>query len=314
MISRSSSSTTVPRTTAPTLVAGHPAGVQLLRQDHLGVAVARNRGLLAARGRWATFLDQDDLWHPSRLERLVGWLGERPDERLVATSEVAFATSDESAGLVEHDPLVGSWASVHVPRAGAYDALVEQADVAGSDAAERVDLSRMLRGPVTVTSDFLADPELLRLAGGFAPHAAASDDYWLLVNAARIRPFHKVDQPTVFYRVHLHATSRSTALALPFLSSAVALRLGGGLLPVERGLRGGDTGEAHEHLLEELLRSPAMADATHRRASRHLAALLWPEGRRATVAKAEVRRRTPEQVLEAIRSVRRTVSRSRGGT
>jgi hypothetical protein len=289
----------------PELVSGHAIGARLLRQDHLGVAVARNRGLLEARGRWVTFLDQDDLWHPTRLERLLDWLDEQPEERLVATSETAFAAEDEVSVLASDFPLYESWASIHVPRVGAYAALVEQADAIGSDDAERVDLGRMLRGPVTVTTSFLADPELLRLCGGFAPHAAASDDYWLLVNAARIRPFQKVDQPTAFYRVHLGATSRSTELALPFLSSAVALRLGGGVMPIERGLRGGETGDLHEHLLDELLRSPGMVDAAYRKAARHLAALLWPEGRRFAVAKAEVRRRLPGTVLAGIRSLRR---------
>jgi hypothetical protein len=250
------------------------------------------------------FLDQDDLWHPSRLERLVGWLDEHPDERLVATSEIVFATNDEAGGLAERDRLIGSWASLQVPRAGAYAALVEAADVSGTGQTELVDLVRMLQGPITATTSFLADPELLRVAGGFAPHAAASDDYWLLVNAARIRPFRKIDQPTAFYRVHLRATSRSTALGLPFLSAAVALRLGGGLMSVEQGLRGGNTGDLHEHLLDEVLRSPAMADAGYRHAARHLAALLWPHGRRSLLMKSELRRRTPLPVLDLVRRIR----------
>ena len=198
----------------PDLVADHPVGARLLRQDHLGVAVARNRGLLEARGRWVTFLDQDDIWHPTRLERLLGWLGEHPDERLVATTEIAFDTTDESAGLADLDPLVGSWASVHVPPDRAFSALLAEADVSGSPEAERVDLSPMPRGRVTLTTSFSADHEQLRLAGGFAPHAVASDDC-VLVNAARIRPLHRVDQHTDLHRVRQNPASRSTAPALP---------------------------------------------------------------------------------------------------
>lgn len=257
------------------------------------MAVARNRGLLEATGRWITFLDQDDLWHPSRLERLLAWLDAHPGERLVATTEVAFDTHDERDGLTATDPLVGSWASIHVSRAHALDEVVAAADTAGSDAAERHDHRAMLRGPVTVTTSVIADPDLFRLAGGFAPHALAMDDYWLLVNAARLHPLMKVDQPTVFYRVHLGATSRTTRLALPFLSSAVALRLGGGVMPPEEGLADRTVGPLHSHLLEELARSESFADPRVRRAALSIARILWPDGVPGVLRRATVARRVP---------------------
>lgn len=289
----------------PSIVARHPLGAELVEQSHLGVAVARNRGLAATRTRWVTFLDQDDLWHPQRLERLFSWLDDHPDARLAATTEIAFSTADEVDELTAQAPLVGSWASQLVPRAAAYATLCARADVTGSDLIETLDLTDLLRGPITVTTSFIADAETLRLAGGFAPHALAMDDYWLLVNAARLNPIVKLDQPTVFYRVHLGATSRSTRLGLPFLSSAVALRLGGGLISGEAALKGGTTGPLHEHLLTELLGSSEYAaSAEIRRATGHLASLLWPDGKRLVRLKAEVGRRVP-WVRSAIHAVRR---------
>ena len=291
----------------PHLVQDHPVGARLVEQAHFGVAVARNRGLLEARGDWVTFLDQDDLWHPSRLLRLVGWLAEHPDERVVATEEVEFATEEEVSGLTAADPLVGGWASHHVPEVTALRTLCETVDVSGSDDVRHYDHRAMLRGPVTASTSFIADPQILRLAGGFAPHALAMDDYWLLVNAARLCPIAKVDHPTVFYRVHLGATSRTTRLALPFLSSAVALRLGGGLISRDEGLSEDTTGPLHAHLLHELLNSSEYSDRRVRAAARRLSALLWPDGQGGEHRKAEIRLRAPWAV-PTLRRVRGLLS------
>jgi glycosyltransferase involved in cell wall biosynthesis len=51
----------------------HPA-VVLLRQDHSGIAAARNRGVAAATGEFLAFLDADDLFMPRKLEAQIAHL------------------------------------------------------------------------------------------------------------------------------------------------------------------------------------------------------------------------------------------------
>jgi teichuronic acid biosynthesis glycosyltransferase TuaG len=46
--------------------------MRVFRQDNAGLAAARNTGVREARGRFVAFLDGDDVWLPTYLERMVG--------------------------------------------------------------------------------------------------------------------------------------------------------------------------------------------------------------------------------------------------
>jgi len=59
--------------------------VKLINQENQGCATARNTGILAAKGQYIAFLDSDDLWEPTKLEKQVKCLEENPDIGLVYT-------------------------------------------------------------------------------------------------------------------------------------------------------------------------------------------------------------------------------------
>jgi glycosyltransferase involved in cell wall biosynthesis len=58
--------------------------VRLLRQDQRGAGAARNAGIDVARGEIFAFLDQDDLWLPSKLRLQVEVLTAHPESICIA--------------------------------------------------------------------------------------------------------------------------------------------------------------------------------------------------------------------------------------
>jgi glycosyltransferase involved in cell wall biosynthesis len=73
------------------LLESAPAPIVYIPMPHSGrAAKARNRGLLAARGTFVAFLDADDLWHPTKLERQVRLLEREPGLDICFTDYVTF--------------------------------------------------------------------------------------------------------------------------------------------------------------------------------------------------------------------------------
>lgn len=65
-------------------VTGVDRRIVLHREEHRGVAHARNVGLRACRGEYLAFLDSDDEWTPHHLELCVGFFSAFPGEQVVS--------------------------------------------------------------------------------------------------------------------------------------------------------------------------------------------------------------------------------------
>ena len=235
----------------------HPCRPKVVSQRNLGVAVARNHGAAVASGRWLTFLDQDDLWHPGRLERLLSWSDAHPGHRVIATTEIPFALEDDRQALRRYHPALEGWPAAYLATGDEYATLTgpePPVDVTGTGGVQAVTTERLLSGPITMTTSVLFERTTAITAGLCAVHARAMDDYWLLVNASHVASVVQVDMPTVFYRVHAASASRGVRLALPYLSAQAALRWGGIHVEPADAMRGRpEVGPLRDNLLEGLI-------------------------------------------------------------
>ncbi len=74
--------------------------IKLICQENQGLAGARNTGIIHAKGEYLAFLDADDLWEPTKLEKQVRILEESPEVRLVYTWVEYVNETGQSTGRV----------------------------------------------------------------------------------------------------------------------------------------------------------------------------------------------------------------------
>jgi len=72
----------------PVFKGGEPHIRCLRFPENRGVSAARNAGVRAACAPWLAFLDSDDEWFPSKLEKQVNWTKQNPEFRVCQTKEL----------------------------------------------------------------------------------------------------------------------------------------------------------------------------------------------------------------------------------
>ena len=78
-------------------VAGSFARVRYVYHAHSGIPVTRNLAVSHAKGEFITFLDADDLWDETKLEKQVAYMDSHPDCQLVYTIAKNFFGGDPTA-------------------------------------------------------------------------------------------------------------------------------------------------------------------------------------------------------------------------
>jgi glycosyltransferase involved in cell wall biosynthesis len=156
--------------------------VRCVRQAQSGPAAARNRGVAETTAPLVAFLDADDWFAPSKLERQV--------ERLEELGAAAICTD---AWIVTGDRVTRSRNE-------------------GAPVAAAITMERLLRGNPVVCSTMLVRREALSQAGGFDPDPVlvATEDYDLWLRLARREPIAYLQDPLAFYRSHAGSLSANS--------------------------------------------------------------------------------------------------------
>lgn len=159
-----------------------------------GPAGPRNTGWMAARGEWVAFLDDDDLWHPRKLEACTSALRRLPDADILYHPLETF--SDD-------------------PRYGRSGSRL----VGGHELAEQADQHLLDTGFVPLPSSLLVRKHVLQSLGGFDidPDLVAAEDLDFAIRAAMAGyRFAFVPEVLAKYRVsgaHLSSARRTVRFA-----------------------------------------------------------------------------------------------------
>lgn len=152
--------------------------VRYLHQANAGVAAARNRGIVESSGRYVAFLDADDTWMPSKLQRQWEALQADPNRRLCYA---AFVVVDEQLVPIEVR---------FSPRQGS--------------ALEDL----LLRGNVVGSMTVMCERALIDEVGGFDLRLSQCADWDLWIRIAARTEFIYLDEPLATYRQHGQNMSR----------------------------------------------------------------------------------------------------------
>ena len=135
-------------------LAEHDRRVHLIEQpENAGVALARNRALSVARGRYIAYLDSDDLWLPEKLELQIAFLAKKG----VGACFTSYETIEENGRHRNY---------VHVPA--------------------RIGYRQYLKNTVTCSHTLLFDTEIVERSLLVMPDIRKGQDFatWLQVMKA----------------------------------------------------------------------------------------------------------------------------------
>lgn len=163
--------------TAETIRARYGPLVRLFVQKNAGAAAARNRGIREARSKWVAFLDSDDVWLPTKIERQLSTLAALGPEFGLCFTDCVF----------DGDPAM---------KASAFQA-VGLHDAHECGAFDDVSISIFAGREPFYTPTILADRSLLESVGSFDEALTIREDTDVLFRLSFVTRFCFVAAPLV---------------------------------------------------------------------------------------------------------------------
>ncbi|MBD2778481.1 glycosyltransferase family 2 protein [Iningainema tapete] len=146
--------------------------VKLISQENQRLAAARNTGIAHAQGEYIAFLDADDLWEPTKLEKQVRCLEEHPKVGLVHSWTLLVDSEGKVTGKVLKSQIEGD----------AWQQIVQKNTV--------------------VVSSVIVRSSCLETVGVFDRDLHYCEDYDMWIRLASRYPFAVVKEPLTRYRLH----------------------------------------------------------------------------------------------------------------